>query len=1130
MLKRLLFCSVMLLSAHLTLAQPANDSCLNAIPLTVTTGTCASIQYDITNATVEASDVAPACWNPNTVSHNVWFSFVPSGSSVHISTNFSGYTLTNSQVAVYSGTCGSLTLIACQEDIYTFNNFLHTDLIVNGLTASTTYYIMVDGNGSNQGTFGICVENIAGPSAAQPSEDCMSAIYLCDTSTISLAVNTAGSGSSVDNPSCFTETGAHWYQFTPLVSGNLYFAITPNGNANYDFALFDVTTGCPGFELTCNNSPTSAVITGLGCGAPPDCGAPYFINAGSTYAILVSRMTAGAIGFTLDFTGTTAVFGGVPIPTFTHADSLCAGQLVNFTNNTPTQNSNLSFNWNFGDSNTSTATNPSHAYATAGTYLATLVATCGSSSNISQDTVHILPGLAASVTPTTSTICNGDSVMLIGTAVYDTMLLVPKSFTNDTNFAINDFATVQSDIVVSGVAPNSFLANPVISVCLNITHTWDSDVQIQLQAPDLSIINLSFFNGGSGDNFTGTCFSPTATTPIGFGAPPFSGTWLPDDPFSPTMDASPINGTWSLIIYDQAGGDQGTLLDWTITFNSQNYLTYSWTPALGLTSTTTDTTIALPSTSTNYTFIATDATGCPGSATSLVNVTNTPQNSFNISNTVFCTDEVATVTYTGVASGGATYTWNFGSATVISGSGAGPYLISWSTAGTDSVTLVVQDSGCTSGTNVQYATINQTPSAPTASSNSPVCEGATINLTASNVVGASYNWTGPLSYTSTTQNPSIAGATVPMTGVYTVYATVNNCPSPLATTFVSIVPTPVMTAVATPDSVCDESPLVLSTDTILGATYSWSGPSGFSSTQQVPTINPADFSNAGTYTVIATVSSASCTGSSTVTVFVKPLPDSVVISSNAPICEGSDLYIYADTFALGLETYSWTGPNGYTDTTQNPILVAVPYTQTGNYFVTRTVDGCTSHSQYLWMQIDQFIAAQVASDYHTCALDTDLTAIPPSAGFGTWTLVSGTGSIVSPNNPASFVLGIDTGISVFRWTVINGQCSDSTLLTITHDGYDTCGTLDYNELITPNGDNLNDRLVFTGLHKHPNNTLIIFNRWGSEVFSQNGYQNYWKGRTEINDGGDELPDGTYFFVMKADNDTVIRKGFVEVRR
>ncbi|MBK5284682.1 MAG: gliding motility-associated C-terminal domain-containing protein [Bacteroidia bacterium] len=1134
MLKRLLTFTALLLFAHVALyAQPANDSCINAIPLTVTNGMCNSAQYTNVAATVEAADVAPSCWNPNTVSHTVWFSFVPDSSSVHISTNFTGYTLANTQIAVYGGTCGAFTLIACQEDIYTFNNFLLTDIIVNGLTPSTTYYIMIDGNGNQEGTFGICVENIGSPGAIQPSEDCFSAVYLCDTSTITFAVNTAGSGVLAESPGCFAgspDLGAHWYQFTPSVSGNLCFTITPNGNANYDFALFDVTTGCPGFELTCNHDPSSAVVTGLGC-AGPSCGSCYFVSNGTTYALLISRFTTGAIGFTLDFTGTTAVFGGVPIPTFTHPDSLCAGQLVSYTNNSPTQNSNLRFIWNFGDGNTSTAANPTHAYSIAGTYIVSLVASCGSGSNIRQDTIHILPGLTASVTPAVSTICNGDSVMLVGSATFNPSIVVPLTFTNNTDFPIIDFSTTQSDIAVSGINPNIFATNPVVSVCLNITHTFDGDLQISLRAPNgVDQIFLSFQNGGGGNDFTGTCFSPTASTPIGFGTPPFTGTWLPDDPFT-ILDTASINGTWSLIIYDAAGGDVGTLLDWSITFNSQNYLTYSWLPVTGLTDAINDSTYAMPVSSTNYTFVATDATGCPGSAPALVNVTNTPSSVFNISNNVFCTGEVGTITYTGNASAGATFNWNFGAGDTISGSGAGPYLITWPTAGTDSVTLVVQDSSCNSLTSVFYVTVNQTPAAPTASSNSPVCEGASINLSASNVTGASYNWTGPLGYNSGGQNPVIANATISpnMSGVYVVYVTVNNCPSPLATTFVAVVPNPVITAATNPvDSVCNESPLMLLTDTILGATYTWSGPSGFTSTAQDTTINPVDFSNAGTYTVIASV--GSCTASSTVSIFVKVLPDSVVATSNSPICEGTDLYLYSDTFALGTETYLWTGPNGFSDPSQNPIRTGTVYTDSGPYIVNRTVNGCTSRDQIVNVQIDQQIAAQVVPDFHTCDLVTDITATTPSSGFGTWSLVTGTGSIVSPNNPISSVADVDTGVSVFMWTVVNGTCRDSILLTVTHDGLDTCGDFEYNELITPNGDNKNDRLIFTGLHKHLNNKLIIWNRWGSEVFSQDKYENYWKGRTEVNDGGNELPEGTYFFVLKIDNGTIIRKGFVELKR
>ena len=83
-------------------------------------------------------------------------------------------------------------------------------------------------------------------------------------------------------------------------------------------------------------------------------------------------------------------------------------------------------------------------------------------------------------------------------------------------------------------------------------------------------------------------------------------------------------------------------------------------------------------------------------------------------------------------------------------------------------------------------TVNPIPATPTAGSNSPVPLGNTINLTASNIPGATYFWTGPNGFTSTSQNPSISGATAVMGGVYTVIATVNGCNSPAGTVTVTI--------------------------------------------------------------------------------------------------------------------------------------------------------------------------------------------------------------------------------------------------------------------------------------------------------------------------------------------------------
>ncbi|MBL0359448.1 MAG: proprotein convertase P-domain-containing protein [Chitinophagaceae bacterium] len=108
----------------------------------------------------------------------------------------------------------------------------------------------------------------------------------------------------------------------------------------------------------------------------------------------------------------------------------------------------------------------------------------------------------------------------------------------------------------------------VASVCFTITHTWDSDLEITLKAPDGTIIPLSIQNGGSGDNYTGTCFTGTATTPITSGSAPFSGSYLSQGALGNVNNGQNANGSWSLCIQDIAAGFSGNLVNWSINFSN----------------------------------------------------------------------------------------------------------------------------------------------------------------------------------------------------------------------------------------------------------------------------------------------------------------------------------------------------------------------------------------------------------------------------------------------------------------------------------------------------------------------------------------------------------------------------------
>lgn len=78
---------------------------------------------------------------------------------------------------------------------------------------------------------------------------------------------------------------------------------------------------------------------------------------------------------------------------------------------------------------------------------------------------------------------------------------------------------------------------------------------------------------------------------------------------------------------------------------------------------------------------------------------------------------------------------------------------------------------------------------------------------------------------------------------------------------------------------------------------------------------------------------------------------------------------------------------------------------------------------------------------------------------------------------------------------------------------------------SPNGDGINDFLVIEGLEGTVTDKIAIFNRWGNLVFTTNDYQNDWNGRWN----GENLPDGTYFYVIDDGNGNESH-GYIQLQR
>lgn len=88
------------------------------------------------------------------------------------------------------------------------------------------------------------------------------------------------------------------------------------------------------------------------------------------------------------------------------------------------------------------------------------------------------------------------------------------------------------------------------------------------------------------------------------------------------------------------------------------------------------------------------------------------------------------------------------------------------------------------------------------------------------------------------------------------------------------------------------------------------------------------------------------------------------------------------------------------------------------------------------------------------------------------------------------------------------------------------------EGFSPNEDFINDLFIIRGIASFPKNKFVIYNRWGDKVFGASPYQNTWDGRCirGYRVGGDELPIGTYFYILDLGNNTPIYKGTIYLNR
>ena len=819
------------------------------------------------------------------------------------------------------------------------------------------------------------------------------------------------------SPSVCTNSPFKFKVSLPYLADSLYWDLSalpaptpPNVMMRYPPATIDSTTSVNGKTIYWYSLPSYYNITTIG-----------------TYPISItsySPTAVGGCGTTQDIDFDLEV-SNPPNAGFKYTSNGCYNSPVQFFDTTNTVKPTYKWFWNFGDGFTSTQQNPTHTYAAPGTYTVNFsnITTPGClSDTVRKDiTVTQVPSAKFGMS---SPVCEGKPVVFSDTSIAFAPGVLTKWYwdfgdgfsivrNNGSDTTHTYFPWVNTDTVRLIVETNSgckspefkrgFKVNPnpvanftmPAGLCLpNGLAQFNSTSTIADGTQAGFVYLWNFGDPGSAPNNTAAIQNPTHSYT---GSGPFNIN------LKITSAAGCIHDTTKTLsnVFLQADGAftapaavcLGTPMNFTSSSTApapSTVATYFWdfgdASPLGSGATPSHT-YATANTFTVKHWIVTNNNCNSDTATATVTVNPVPAISNAVhTNPTTCSGTDGTITLSGL-NAGQSYTLNYDKnstpqppATVVA-SGTGTIVISGLNAGTYSNFTVTALSCTSAAAATQVLTDPPLPPAPTPGSNGPICSGNTLTLTASNVTGASaYTWTGPNSFSSNVQNPTIPAATTAAQGTYSVTATVANCVSaPAATINVIVNPTPVITSavVSNPTTCGGTDGSITLNGLTAGQTYT------VNYTKNAVAQTPLSLTaSAGGTVVISNLSSGtyasinvSLTGCTSANAPAQTLNDPSApaaptgVGSNTPLCAGAILNLTYSSPPTGA-TYTWSGPNSFSSTLQNPSIASVTTAATGNYNLSITVNNCTSAATTIPVVINGLPTANFTNATPSCETRT----------------------------------------------------------------------------------------------------------------------------------------------------------------
>lgn len=598
---------------------------------------------------------------------------------------------------------------------------------------------------------------------AQSPQDCINAIPICQDVYFETDAYT-GTGDILNEISnvlsCLGsgEKNDVWYTFTVQSSGILNFSITPlTPSDDYDWAVFNLTNNpCSDIstvdemEIACNYSGLPG-ITGPNGLAGEQNESTVLVEAGQTYVINVSQFTdASQDGYTIDFAASTAGIYDNEIPTISEvtAPVPCGSttfQLVTseYVKCNSVQASDFKL-YDSGGNNIPIVAISSDVCNGGGNYDRYFQITVGTPLNSFGDYKIVIEGGDIEDLCTNFSLEKADTISFtiqspafIGTVGNvqvcqgtDPIIHVDGAGiyrfyqATDVNTVLLEGNNYNANTIANAVGSFNFLVSTLVNGCESEPKPVSVNV---LPNDDATFIIPANY-----------CIDSLTANPI----PQFTNLTTIGGSFIISPNTAQINsqtgeidlnfitnGSTYDITYITTGACQASTVN-SITFNNSPTLNVLGVNPVGYCASETATTFTLEpqggilsgngvsnnifnpnlagvgTHSLTYTY-TNSATQCSATTTFTVNVLPNPSSTFTAPAAINLS-ETATLTYTGNALSNATFNYNFDNATVLTGSGAGPYTLQWTTPGDKTLTLQVTDStGCSSDVTTVQVMVSQ---------------------------------------------------------------------------------------------------------------------------------------------------------------------------------------------------------------------------------------------------------------------------------------------------------------------------------------------------------------------------------------------------------------------------------------